>query len=70
MKLTQENDITKYAKEIDDTYERLLSLERYYGDYNLSFCNVLESTGKDCIANLRDILENDLQLQSNIENKN
>ena len=27
-----ENDITKYAKEIDDTYERLLSLERYSRD--------------------------------------
>ncbi|CAH3156157.1 unnamed protein product, partial [Pocillopora meandrina] len=26
------------------------------------------STGKDCIAKLRDIIENDLQLQSNIEN--
>ena len=63
-----ENDITKYAKEIDDTYERLLSLERYSRDYNLRFYNIPESTGEDCIAKLRDIIENDLQLQSNIEN--
>ena len=62
-----ENDITKYAKEIDDTYERFLSLERYSRVYNLSFYNIPESTGEDCIAKLRDIIENDLQLQSNIE---
>ena len=63
-----ENVITKNAKEIDDTYERLLSLERYSRDYNLRFYNIPESTGEDCIAKLRDIIENDLQLQSNIEN--
>ena len=63
-----ENDITKYAKEIDDTYERLLSLGRYSRDYNLRFYNIPESTGEDCIAKLRDIIENDLQLQSNIKN--
>ena len=63
-----ENDITKYAKEIDDTYERLLSLERYSRDYNLRFYNIPESTGEDWIAKLRDIIENDLQLQTNIEN--
>ncbi|CAH3150920.1 unnamed protein product [Porites lobata] len=28
----------------------------------------IKSTGEDCIAKLRDIIENDLQLQSNIEN--
>ena len=27
-----------------------------------------ESTGENCIAKLHDIIENDLQLQSNIEN--
>ena len=53
-----ENDITKYAKE----------MERYSRDYNLRFYNIPESTGEDCIAKLRDIIENDLQLQSNIEN--
>ena len=63
-----ENDITKYAKEIDETYERLLSLERYSRDYNLRFYNIPESTSKDCIAKLPDILENDLQLHPNIEN--
>jgi DNA repair exonuclease SbcCD ATPase subunit len=63
-----ENDITKNAKEIDDTYERLLSLERYSRDHNLRFYNIPESTGEDCIAKLRDIIGNDLQLQSNIEN--
>ena len=63
-----ENDVTKYAKEIDDTYDRLLSLERYSSDYNLRFYNIPESTGEDCIAKLRGILENDLQLQPNIEN--
>ena len=63
-----EDVITKNAKEIDDTYERLLSLERYSRDYNLRFYNIPESTGEDCIAKLRDIIENDLQLQSNIEN--
>lgn len=63
-----ENDIIKYAKEIDDTYERLLSQERYSRDYNLRFYNVPESTGEDCIAKLGDIIGNDLQLQPNIEN--
>ena len=63
-----ENDITKYAKENDETYERLLSLERYSRDYNLRFYNIPESTSEDCIAKLRDILENDLQLHPNIEN--
>ena len=62
-----ENDITKYAKEIDETYERLLSLERYSRDYNLRFYNVPESASEDCIAKLRDILENDLQFHPNIE---
>ena len=61
-------DITKYAKEIDVTYERLLSLERYSRDYNLRFYNIPESTGEDCIAKLRDIIGNDLQFQPNIEN--
>lgn len=63
-----ENDVTKYAQEINDTYERLLSLERYSRDYNLRFYNIPESTGEDCIAKLRGILENDLQLQPSIEN--
>ena len=40
------NNITKYAKEIYDTYERLLSQERYSRDYNLRFYNIPESTGK------------------------
>ena len=63
-----ENDITKYAKEIDETYERLLSLERYSRDNNLRFYNIPESTSEDCIAQLRDILKNDLQLRLNIKN--
>ena len=66
-----ENDITKYVckiKEIDDTYERLLSLERYSRDCNLRFYNIPESTSEDCITKLRDILENDLQFHPNIEN--
>ena len=63
-----ENDITKYAKEVDDTYERLFSLERYSRDFNLRFYNIPESTVEDCIAKLSDILGNDLQLQPNIEN--
>ena len=63
-----ENDMTKYAKEIDETYERLLSLERYSRDYNLRFFNIPDSTSEDCIAKLRDILENDLQFHPNIEN--
>jgi len=61
-------DITKSAKEIDVTYERLLLLERYSRDYNLRFYNIPESTGEDCIANLRDIIGNDLPFQPNIEN--
>jgi len=61
-------DITKYAKEIDVSHERLLLLERYSRDYNLRFYNIPESTGEDCIANLRDIIGNDLQFQPNIEN--
>ena len=62
-----ENYITKYAQEINDTYERLLSLERYSRDYNLRFYNISDSTGEDCIAKLRDILESELQLQPSVE---
>jgi len=62
------NDITKYAKEIDETYERLLSLERYSTDYNLRFYNIPESTGEDCIAKLRVMLDNDPQFHPNIKN--
>ena len=73
MKLTREltkfeNDIAKYKREVNDTYGRLLSLERNSRDYSLRFYNISESTGEDCIAKLRDILENDLQLQPSIEN--
>ena len=32
------------------------------------FCLSVDSTGEDCIVKLRDILENDLQLQPSIEN--
>ena len=63
-----ENDITKYKQEVNDTYERLLSLERNSRDYSLKFYNISESKGEDCIAKLRDILGNDLQLQPSIEN--
>ena len=63
-----ENDITKYAQVINDTYERLLSLERYSRDYNLRFYNISDSTGEDCIAKFRDILESELQLQPSVEN--
>ena len=74
MKLTRE--LTKlrtisrnlYKQEVNDTYERLLSLERNSRDYSLRFYNISESTGEDCIAKLRDILGNDLQLQPSIEN--
>ena len=45
-----------------------MSPEKYSRDYNLRFYNIPDSTGKDCIAKLRDIIENDLQLQSNIKN--
>ena len=61
------NDITKYTNEIDESNKRLLSLERYT-DYNLRFYNIPESTGKDCSAKQRVILENDLQFHLNIEN--
>ena len=39
-----ENDITKYKQEVNDTYERLLSLERNSRDYSLRFYNISEST--------------------------
>ena len=58
----------KYAQEINDTYERLLSLERYSRDYNLRFYNISDSTGENCIAKLRDILESELKLQPSVEN--
>ena len=45
-----ENDITKYKQEVNDTYERLLSLERNSRDYSLRFYNISESTWIDCIA--------------------
>jgi len=45
----------------------LLPLERNSRDCNLRFYNIPESTGEDCIAKLRDVIGNDLQLQANIE---
>ena len=60
--------VNNYAKQIEDLYERLLSLERYSREYNLRFNNVAESPSEDCRQKIRDILSNQLNIEPVIEN--
>ena len=50
------NYLKKLSKDVNNTYERLVSLERYSRDFNLRFYNIPESAGEDCILKLTDII--------------
>lgn len=62
-----ECNVNNYAKQIEDLYERLLSLERYSREYNFRFNNVAESPSEDCRQKIREILSNQLNIEPVIE---
>ena len=45
---TLEGEVNKHATNINQTYERLQSLEIYSRDFNLRFYNILEESGENC----------------------
>jgi len=63
-----ESDLKKFSKDVNNMYERLVSLERYSRDFNLRFYKVPESAGEDCILKLTDVISSDLNFQPTIEN--
>ena len=63
-----ENDLKKFSKDVNNTYESLVSFERYSRDFNLRFYNVPESAGEDYILKLSVIISSDLNFQPTIEN--
>ena len=65
---TLEGEVNKLATNINQTYETLLSLERYSRDFNLRFYNILEESGENCVEKLQTILCDDLGIKPAIEN--
>ena len=57
-----------HTMQINQMYERLLSLERYSREYNLRFHNIEESPGEDCLQKIQDILATQLNLEPKLEN--
>ena len=55
-----EDEVSKLATNVNQAYERLLSLERYSRDFNLPFYNIPEDSNENCIEKLKTILFNDL----------
>ena len=55
-----EDEVSKLATNVNQAYERLLSLERYSRDFNLRFYNIPEDSNENCIEKLKTILSNDL----------
>ena len=60
-----EDEVSKLATNVNQAYERLLSLERYSRDFNLRFYKV---SNENCIEKLKTILSNDLGIKPVIEN--
>ena len=58
-----EDEVSKLATNVNQAYERLLSLERYSRDFNLRFYNIPEDSNENCIEKLKTILSNDLVLR-------
>ena len=56
------------AQQIGAMHERLLSIECYSREYNLSFHNIPESPAEDCRQKIGDILNEQLKMESTIEN--
>ena len=54
--------------QINQMYERLLSLERYSHKYNLRFHTIEESPGEGCLQKIQDILATQLNLEPKLEN--
>ena len=63
-----EDEVSKLATNVNQAYERLLSLERYSRDFNLRFYNIPEDSNENCIEKLKIILSNDLGIKPVIEN--
>ena len=63
-----EDEVSEFATNVNQAYERLLSLERYSRDFNLRFYNIPEDSNENCIEKLKTILSNDLGIKPVIEN--
>ena len=63
-----EDEVSKLATNVNQAYERLLSLERYSRDFNLRFYNIPEDSNENCIEKLKTILSNDLSIKPVIGN--
>ena len=56
------------AQQIGAMHERLLSIECYSREYNLSFHNIPKSPAEDCRQKIGDILTEQLKMELTIEN--
>ena len=63
-----EGEVNKHTANINNAYERLLSLERYSRDFNLRFYNIPKYVGENCVDKLQTILSDDLGIKPVIEN--
>ena len=63
-----ENEVSKLTTNVNQAYERLLSLERYSRDFNLRIYNIPEGSNDNCIEKLKTTLSNDLGIKPVIEN--
>ena len=65
-----EDEVRKLATNVNQAYERLLSLECYSRDFNLQFYNIPEDSNENCIEKLKTILHvsNDLGIKPVIDN--
>ena len=63
-----ENEVSKLTTNVNQAYERLLSLERYSRDFNLWIYNILEGSNENCLEKLTTTLSNDLGIKPVIEN--
>ena len=59
-----EDEVSKLATNINQAYERLLSLECYSRDLNLRFHNIPQDSNENCTEQLKKktILSNDLDM--------
>ena len=48
-----EDEVSKLATNINQAYERLLSLERYSRDLNLRFYNIPQDSNENCTEQLK-----------------
>ena len=62
-----EDEVSKLATNVNQAYERILSLERYSRDFNLRFYNIPEDSNENCIEKLKTVLANDLGIKPVID---